>query len=55
MKSTNEQLDKLSTEMAELTKCLEHTQDQLDSKLKIIKTEIKDLNSAVKEIQQKME
>ena len=27
MKSTNEQLDKLSTEMAELTKSLEHTQD----------------------------
>ena len=55
MKSTNEQLDKLSTEMAEFTKSLKHTQDQLDDKLKTIKTEFKDLDSAVKEIEQKIE
>ena len=30
MKSTDERLDKLSTEMEELTKRLEHTHDQLD-------------------------
>ena len=36
MKSTNERLEKLSTEMAELTKSLEHTQDQLDDQLKTI-------------------
>ena len=28
MKSTNKQLEKLSTELAEVTKSLEHTQDQ---------------------------
>ena len=55
MKSTNGRLDKLSTEMAELTKSLEHTQDQLDDKLKTIKTNIKNLDSAVKEIEQKIE
>ena len=55
MKSTNERLDKLSTEMAELTKSLEHTQDQLDDELKTIKTDIIDLDSAVKEIEQKIE
>ena len=55
VKSTNERLDKLSTEMAELTKSLEHTQDQLDDELKTIKTDIIDLDSAVKEIEQKIE
>ena len=53
MKTTNEQLDKLSTEMAELTKSLERTQDQLDDELKTIKTDIKNLDSAVKEIEKK--
>ena len=48
MKSTNKQLDKLSTEMAELTKSLEHTQDQLDEELKTIKTDIKHLDNTVK-------
>ena len=48
MKSTNKQLDKLSTEMAELTKSLEHTQDQLDDELKTIKTDIKHLDNTVK-------
>ena len=37
MKSTNERLDKLSTEMAELTTILEHTQDQLEDEMKTIK------------------
>ena len=55
MKSTNERLDKLSTEMAELTKNLEHTQDQLDDQLKTIKTDITNLDSAVKEIEHKFE
>ena len=55
MKSTNERLDKLSTEMTELTKSLEHTQDQLDNELKTIKTDIKNLDSTVKEIEQKIE
>ena len=55
MKSTNKRLDKLSTEMSELTKSLEHTQDQLHDELKTIKTDIKDLDSAVKEIEQKIE
>ena len=41
--------------MAELTKSLEHTQDKLNDKLKTIKTEIKNLNSAVKEIEQKLQ
>ena len=53
MKSSNERLGKLSTEMAELTKSLEHTQDQLADKLKTIKTDIKNLKSAVKKIEQK--
>ena len=53
MKTTNEQLDKLSTEMAELTKSLEHTQDQLNDELKTIKIDIKNLDSAVKEIEKK--
>ena len=48
MKSTNKQLDKLSTEMVELTKSLEHTQDQLDDELKTIKTDIKHLDNTVK-------
>ena len=55
MKSTNEQLDKLSIEMAELTKSLEHTQNQLDNKLKTVKIDIKNLDSTVKEIEQKFE
>ena len=55
MKTTTEQLDKLSTEMAELTKSLEHTQDQLDDELKTIKIDIKNLDSAVKEIEKKIE
>ena len=55
MKSTDERLDKLSTEMEELTKSLEYTHDQLDHKLKTIKTDIKDFDSAVKEIEQKIE
>ena len=54
MKSTNERLGKLSTETAELAKSLEHTQDQLDDELKTIKTDIKNLDSAVKEIEQKI-
>ena len=41
--------------MAELTKSLEHTQDRLNDKLKTIKTETKNLNSAVKEIEQKLQ
>ena len=41
--------------MAELTKSLEHTQVKLNDKLKTIKTEIKNLNSAVKEIEQKLQ
>ena len=41
MKSTNEQLDKLYAEIAELTKSLERTQDQFYDELKIIKTEIR--------------
>ena len=48
MKSTNERLRKLSTEMAGLNKSLEHTRDQLDDKQK-------DLDNAVKEIAQKIE
>ena len=48
MKSTNERLHKLFTEMTELTKSLEHTQDQLDDKLKTIKIDIENLGSAVK-------
>ena len=40
IRSTNERLDK-STEMAELTKSLEHTQDQLGDKLKTIKLTLK--------------
>ena len=58
MKSTNERLDKLSTEMTELTKSLKHSQDQLDDELKTdidIKTDIKNLDSAIKEIEQKIE
>ena len=55
MKLTNERLGKLSTEMAELTKSLEHTQDQLDEELKTVKTDIKDLDSAVKEIEKNIE
>ena len=39
--------------MAELTKSLEHTQDQLDDELKTIKIDIKNLDSAVKEIEKK--
>ena len=54
MKSTNERLDKLSTEMAELTTILEHTQDQLEDEMKTIKADIKNLDSAVKEIEQKI-
>ena len=54
-KSTNQRLGKLSTEMTELTKSLELTQDQLHDKLKTVKTDIKNLNSAVKEIEQKIE
>ena len=41
MKSTNERLDKLSTEMAELTKSLEDQLDQLDDEMRTIKTAIK--------------
>ena len=41
--------------MAELTKSLEHTQDQLDNELKTVKTDIKNLDSAVKEFEQKIE
>ena len=41
MKSTNERLDKLYAEIAELTKSLERTQDQFCDELKIIKTEIR--------------
>ena len=41
--------------MAELTKSLEHTQDQLDDELKTIKIDIKNLDSAVKEIEKKIE
>ena len=52
MKSTNERLGKLSIEMAALTKSLEHAQDQLDDELK---TDIKNLDSAVKVIEQKFE
>ena len=48
-------LDKLSTEIAELTKSLEHTQDKSDDELKAIKTDTKNLDSAVKEIEQKIE
>ena len=55
MKSTNERLVTLSTEMTELTKSLEHTQDQLDNKLKTIETDIKNLGNTVKEIEQKIE
>ena len=55
MKPTNERLEKLSTEMTLLTKILEHTQDQLDEELKTIKTFIKNLDIAVKEIEQKIE
>ena len=54
MKSTNERLVTLSTEMTELTKSLEHTQDQLDNKLKTIETDIKNLDNTVKEIEQKL-
>ena len=50
MESANKWLDKLSTEMTESTKSLEHTQDQLDDELKTIKTDIKDSDSSVKEI-----
>ena len=55
VKSTNERSDKLSAKMAELTKILDHTQDQLDDELKIVKTDIKNLDTAVKEIEQKIE
>ena len=48
MKSTNERLRKLSTEMAGLNKSLEHTRDQLDDKQK-------DLDNAVQETAQKIE
>ena len=41
MKSTNERLDKLYAEIAELTKSLERTQDRLYDELKIIKTDIR--------------
>ena len=54
MKSTHERLDKLSTEMAELTKSLEHTQDQLDDKLKTIKTDIKNLEAQSKKLSKKL-
>ena len=55
MKSTNEQLDKLFTEMAEMTESPEHTQDQLDDELRTVKTDIKNLDSAVKKVEQKIE
>ena len=48
-------LGKLSTEIAELTKSLEHTQDKSDDELKAIKTDTKNLDSAVKETEQKIE
>ena len=41
--------------LTELTKSLEYTQDQLDNELKIFKTGTKNLGSAVKEIEQKIE
>ena len=47
MKSRNERLGKLFAEMANLNKCLEHTQEQLDDKLKIVKIDIKNLDTAV--------
>ena len=55
MKLTNERLDKLFTEMTELTKSLEHTQHQLEEELKTIKTDIKNLGCPVKEIEEKTE
>ena len=55
MKSTNERLDKLFTEMTELTKSLEHTEHQLEEELKTIKTDIKNLGCPVKEIEEKIE
>ena len=53
MKSTNERLYDLSIEMAKLTKSLEYTQDQLDHELNTIKTDTKNLDSAVKEFEKK--
>ena len=41
--------------MAELTKNLKHTRDQYENKLKIMKTEIETLDTAVKEMKQKIE
>ena len=41
MKSTNERLDKLYAEIAELTRSLERNQDRLYDELKIIKTDIR--------------
>ena len=40
--------------MAELTKSLEHTQDQLDDKLKTIKTDIKNLEAQSKKLSKKL-
>ena len=54
MKSTNERLYDLSIEMAKLTKSLEYTQDQLDHELNTIKTDTKNLDSAVKEFEKKI-
>ena len=57
MKSTNERLDKLSTEMAQDPRSIlmENTQDQLDDKLKTIETDIKNSGSRVKELSKKLE
>ena len=41
--------------MTESTKSLEHDQDELDEELKTTKTDTKDLDSAVKEIEQNIE
>ena len=48
---TNECLDKISSEMAELTRSLEHIQNQSDNELKAVKSNINQLNDYVKELE----
>ena len=51
LKATNERLDKIATEMGELSKSLEFTQSQLDEELGNVKKDITKLENNIKSIE----
>ena len=51
LKITNKCLDKISSEMAELTRSLDHIQNQFNKELKAVKSDINQSNDCVKELE----